>query len=200
MARRIAAAVTRRDVVVVGHGIAVGRRVADVALAVAVGIGLAAVGHVRAVIQRVVDAIPVAIAVGRRVAGVAEAVAVGIGLVRVGEAGAVVGHVVDAVRVVIAVGCRVTGIAQAVGVAVDLVGVGDRRAVVLGVADAITILVGRAGVPAAAGRSLGPRADRRPLVAGGAARAGRVAGGVRRRKCPTPSCRQVSPRRCRTCR
>lgn|GEM_PF-6985466 len=114
-------------------------RLAGVAGAVAVRVGLVRVGDVGTVVVPVHDAVAVPI-VRDGLARIALAVTIGVGLVRVGHGRAVVVRVGHPVTVGVDDG-RLAGVALAVLVRVGLVGVGHVRAVVLTVRDAITVRI-----------------------------------------------------------
>jgi len=113
-------------------------RVADVAQAVLVDIGLVRVSECWAV----VSGVGLAVAVKVRVAGVADVVAVRVLLIRVGDHRAVV----SGVGLAVAVKVGVAGVADVVAVRVLLIRVGDHRAVVSGVGLAVAIEVRIASV------------------------------------------------------
>src|SRR5699024_6045513 len=104
-----------------------------IADAISVGIELIGVGHIRAVVFRVGNAVAIAV-IGT---GIAYAVANGIELIGVIYAGAVVFVVGDAVPVHIII----TGITYAVAIEVCLIGVRYIGAVVLFIDDAVAIAI-----------------------------------------------------------
>ncbi|OGH83561.1 MAG: hypothetical protein A2488_01940 [Candidatus Magasanikbacteria bacterium RIFOXYC12_FULL_32_21b] len=108
-------------------------RVADVAQAVLVDIGLVRVSECWAV----VSGVGLAVAVKVRVAGVADVVAVRVLLIRVGDHRAVV----SGVGLAVAIEVRIASVADPVDIRVLLIRVGDHRAVVGGVGLAVAIEV-----------------------------------------------------------
>src|SRR5262249_49435463 len=117
-------------VIGVGDGVVVVVRVAGIAQAVTVGVGLIGVVDAGAVVGGVEDAVAVLVVV----AGITLAIAVGVALVGVGDRGAVVAGIAHAIAVavsLVAVGDEGAAVVAAgPAVAVGIVGVGERLAVV----------------------------------------------------------------------
>lgn len=125
----------------IGVQIAVVVQVADVAVAVGIGVRLIGVELARTVVRVVQH--PVAVIVVD--AGIAFVVLIGVGLVRIRHERTVVRVVRDAVRVVV----ELAGVAERVAVGVALVRVRNRGAVVDPVRGAVTVQVSVAGVASA---------------------------------------------------